>query len=197
MKFKKKPVSTRGKPAAKPTNSAQSNLPPSPRQVIERLWAVCDQLPDLLPALSSEDLSYLLICLEFSDKIRARSREHAKERLAAGDSVQGWVLSRSSAREIVNTAIWRDVSDALSAYPMPVLEGAISQRVIFAESAAQGRTVFEPHPAGWLPAKFPPVSEVMELINAKKDHRNARRPAAEKKGRSGSGDKRRIAPAPR
>ncbi len=54
-------------------------------------------------------------------------------------------------RKIVNTALGRDVVDALSDYPIPVLKAAICQRVVLAESAAQGQTVFETapdHPAG-------------------------------------------------
>jgi|GEM_PF-3083387 len=46
-------------------------------------------------------------------------------------------------RKIVNTAIGRDVTEALSEYPTPVLKTAVCQRVSFAESAAQGSTVFE------------------------------------------------------
>jgi chromosome partitioning protein len=49
-------------------------------------------------------------------------------------------------RKIVNTAIGRDVADALSEYPIPVLKSAICQRVAFAESAAQGRTVYDLDP---------------------------------------------------
>lgn len=49
-------------------------------------------------------------------------------------------------RKIVNTALGRDVVDALSEYPIPVLQTAICQRVSFAESAAQGETVFETCP---------------------------------------------------
>ena len=49
-------------------------------------------------------------------------------------------------RKIVNTAIGRDVADALSAYPIPVLETSICQRVAFAESATQGLTVYELDP---------------------------------------------------
>ncbi|MEZ6117763.1 MAG: ParA family partition ATPase [Pirellulaceae bacterium] len=49
-------------------------------------------------------------------------------------------------RKIVNTALGRDVSDALSEYPIPVMETAICQRVALAESAAQGQTVFETAP---------------------------------------------------
>lgn len=49
-------------------------------------------------------------------------------------------------RRIVNTAIGRDVADALSEYPIPVLKTAIGQRVAFAESATQGRTVYDIDP---------------------------------------------------
>ena len=54
-------------------------------------------------------------------------------------------------RKIVNTALGRDVVDALADYPIPVMNTAICQRVALAESAAQGQTVFETapnHPAG-------------------------------------------------
>jgi chromosome partitioning protein len=46
-------------------------------------------------------------------------------------------------REIVNTAIGRDVSSALAESQVPVLASHISQRVAFAESLAHGQTVFE------------------------------------------------------
>lgn len=46
-------------------------------------------------------------------------------------------------RKIANTAIGRDVQEALKVYPLPVLKSVICQRVAFAESAAQGRSIFE------------------------------------------------------
>jgi chromosome partitioning protein len=49
-------------------------------------------------------------------------------------------------RKIVNTAIGRDVAEALSEYPIPVLKTAVCQRVAFAESATQGLTVYELDP---------------------------------------------------
>jgi chromosome partitioning protein len=49
-------------------------------------------------------------------------------------------------RKIVNTALGRDVVDALAEYPIPVLKTAICQRVALAESASQGQTVFETAP---------------------------------------------------
>lgn len=46
-------------------------------------------------------------------------------------------------REVVNTAIGREVSEALATSAIPVLRSHVSQRVSFAESMAQGQTVFE------------------------------------------------------
>jgi chromosome partitioning protein len=46
-------------------------------------------------------------------------------------------------RKISNTAIGRDVRDALAGHELPVLPTAIVQRVAFAEAAAQGLTVIE------------------------------------------------------
>ena len=60
-------------------------------------------------------------------------------------------------RKIVNTALGRDVSDALADYPLPLMETAICQRVALAESAAQGQTVFETAPDN------PAASEIVKL----------------------------------
>ncbi len=49
-------------------------------------------------------------------------------------------------RKIANTAIGRDVAEALSEYPIPVLKTPICQRVAFAESATKGLTVYELDP---------------------------------------------------
>lgn len=46
-------------------------------------------------------------------------------------------------RKITNTAIARDVRDALSNYAVETLETAITQRVVFAEAASQGLAVVE------------------------------------------------------
>jgi chromosome partitioning protein len=46
-------------------------------------------------------------------------------------------------RKIVGTAIGRDVGEALAQYGLPILPGALSQRVLFAESFANGLTVPE------------------------------------------------------
>jgi len=66
-------------------------------------------------------------------------------------------------RKITNTAIGRDVLEALAAYPVPVLKAAVTQRVIFAESAAQGQAVFEIDPTGPAAAEIEAVmAELME-----------------------------------
>lgn len=46
-------------------------------------------------------------------------------------------------RKITNTAIGRDVADALSGFEIRVLQAHICQRVAFAETAATGQTVLE------------------------------------------------------
>jgi chromosome partitioning protein len=62
-------------------------------------------------------------------------------------------------RKITNTAIGRDVVDALSEMDLPVLSSHISQRVIFAEAAASGKTVFDVEPEGKA------ASEVISLVD--------------------------------
>lgn len=62
-------------------------------------------------------------------------------------------------RKIVNTAIGRDVVEALEQYPIPVLKASISQRVAFAESAATGSTVLETEKLGAA------AKEVMALVD--------------------------------
>ena len=60
-------------------------------------------------------------------------------------------------RKIVNTAIGRDVREALAHYEMGVLPTSVSQRVAFAESAGQGLTVLESAP------RSPAASEIRTL----------------------------------
>jgi chromosome partitioning protein len=68
-------------------------------------------------------------------------------------------------RKIVNTAIGRDVADALSEYDLPVLRSQICQRVSFAESAGQGKTVLETEPGGTASREIEALTdEVMELM---------------------------------
>lgn len=68
-------------------------------------------------------------------------------------------------RRIANTAIGRDVTEALSAYPVRVIQASICQRVAFAESATKGRTVYELDPE--MPASHEideVTDEVQELL---------------------------------
>lgn len=46
-------------------------------------------------------------------------------------------------RKIANTAIGRDVREALEQYPIPAIRASVTQRIIFAEAAAEGRAVYE------------------------------------------------------
>ncbi|MCU0735444.1 MAG: AAA family ATPase [Methylotetracoccus sp.] len=66
-------------------------------------------------------------------------------------------------RKIVNTAIGRDVVDALKAYPFPVARAIVHQRVAFAESAAAGLSVLEFEPKGSAAKEIKSlVSELLE-----------------------------------
>jgi chromosome partitioning protein len=51
-------------------------------------------------------------------------------------------------RKIVNTAIGRDVREALATLGLPVLKADVSQRVAFAEALAAGKTVTDIAPEG-------------------------------------------------
>lgn len=68
-------------------------------------------------------------------------------------------------RKITNTAIGRDVRDALAAYPVHVLQASVAPRVIFAETAAQGKAIFEVDAAGQAVAEMEAVAaELMEYF---------------------------------
>jgi chromosome partitioning protein len=62
-------------------------------------------------------------------------------------------------RKIGNTAIGRDVAEAISAYPFPLVGTAVGQRVVFAESAASGLSVLEAEPKGQA------AKEIRALVN--------------------------------
>ncbi len=69
-------------------------------------------------------------------------------------------------RRIVNTAIGRDVLQALSGYPLPVLSAQICQRVSFAESAARGATVLETEPDGIAAQEIRALLQAVKQINS-------------------------------
>lgn len=67
-------------------------------------------------------------------------------------------------RKIVNTAIGRDVVEALARYNIPVLRSQICQRVIFAESAAIGVAVMEANSRSQAASEISTlVSELLEV----------------------------------
>lgn len=68
-------------------------------------------------------------------------------------------------RKIANTAIGRDVGEALAGYALPVLASSVTQRVLFAEAAAQGKAVFELDKNGQAAAEVDAVrAELMEFM---------------------------------
>ncbi len=67
-------------------------------------------------------------------------------------------------RKIANTAIGRDVVDSLTAYGVRVLNSQVAQRVLFAESAAQGKTVFEVDPSSAATAEIQQLTqEILQI----------------------------------
>lgn len=69
-------------------------------------------------------------------------------------------------RKIVNTAIGRDVVEALSVYNIPVLKSQICQRIIFAESASVGVAVMEASPKSQAAVEITAlVEELLEVVN--------------------------------
>lgn len=68
-------------------------------------------------------------------------------------------------RKIANTAIGRDVGEALASYPIPSLTASVTQRVVFSESAAQGLAVYEMDAAGLAAGEIEAlVAELMEFV---------------------------------
>jgi chromosome partitioning protein len=68
-------------------------------------------------------------------------------------------------RKITNTAIGRDVREALRGYPVPVLDASLTQRVIFAEAVAQGLSVLEAEPNGQASAEIEAMTnELLEIL---------------------------------
>jgi chromosome partitioning protein len=79
-------------------------------------------------------------------------------------------------RKIVNTAIGRDVAEALAVYRMRVLAASLAQRVGFAEALASGQTVMETDPTGQASAEVAALTkEIMEIASGKE---SADRPPA-------------------
>lgn len=69
-------------------------------------------------------------------------------------------------RKSVNTAISRSAKEALAELPFPVLSAEIAQRVVFAESAAVGQTVFEREPKGMAAAEVQAFIREIEKVAA-------------------------------
>ena len=78
-------------------------------------------------------------------------------------------------RKIVNTAIGRDVADALAVYRMRVLTASLAQRVGFAEALASGQTVLETDPAG--PASVEVADLTREILEIASGKESADRPS--------------------
>lgn len=72
-------------------------------------------------------------------------------------------------RKIVNTAIGRDVEEALNRYPVPILATHIHQGVSFAESALGGLIVSETDPKSVAAQEIRTLTEELIAFYGKKD----------------------------
>ena len=72
-------------------------------------------------------------------------------------------------RRIQNTAIGRDVTDALAEFEIPVLNSSLVQRVGYAESAASGLSVTERDPKSQAAAEIRSlVDEILPLLQGRR-----------------------------
>jgi chromosome partitioning protein len=71
-------------------------------------------------------------------------------------------------RRIANTAIGRDVVDAIRQFEFPVLRNAISQRIAFAEAAAVGLTVFETAAAGMAAREIKAIAKEIQSLQSER-----------------------------
>lgn len=68
-------------------------------------------------------------------------------------------------RKVGNTVISREVTKAFKELPFPLLEPTVGQRVIFAETAAQGLTVFDTAPSSAAAYEIAAVAELLVGAN--------------------------------
>lgn len=78
-------------------------------------------------------------------------------------------------RKIVNTAIGRDVREALASLEVPILDADVAQRVGFAEAVAGGQTVLDTDPDGTAAREV--ITLVRELVNLHEQESELRRPS--------------------
>lgn len=71
-------------------------------------------------------------------------------------------------RKIANTAIGRDVAGALANFDLPICERALTQRVIYAESAARGLSVLEADPESEAAREIVRLAASLSKTNMKK-----------------------------
>lgn len=77
-------------------------------------------------------------------------------------------------RKIPKSIIGRDVEEALSGYDIPVLDPPISQRVIYAETAARGTSAIEEDPESIAGKEIKKLTEsILRYSNSDKDRKSS------------------------
>ena len=86
----------------------------------------------------------------------------ARQEASGGQPAGAYVVSRA----ISNTALRRSLADALKGQDLPVLCAGTTQRVAFATSAAQGKTVFDGRPTAARVEMESILEEIREMLKA-------------------------------
>ena len=86
----------------------------------------------------------------------------ARQEASGGQPGGAYVVSRA----ISNTALRRSLADALRGHDLPILCAGTTQRVAFATSAAQGKTVFEGRPTAARVEMESILEEIREMLKA-------------------------------
>ena len=85
----------------------------------------------------------------------------ARQEATAGEPRAAYVVSRA----ISNTALRRSLAEALSQQSLPMLSAGTTQRVAYATTAAQGRTVFDGRPTAARGEIEAIRDEIKEILN--------------------------------
>lgn len=130
-------------------------------------WIVIDGAPRVYDVARSAALASDLILIPVQPS--PYDVWAAEEIVKIISDVQGFKDNLKSAfvisRKIMNTVIGREVVEALSSYEVPVLKSHICQRVAFAETAGDGKTVLEVDPEGTASQEILAVTnEALELL---------------------------------
>lgn len=105
----------------------------------------------------------------------AETTDLLKEAIVFKENLKGVI---AITRKIVNTAIGRDVREALATLRFPVMQADIGQRVAFAEASAGGQTVLDMDPKGRAAREIEAFLEEILTYDRQEDHHGSQTSAS-------------------